>query len=98
MPDQLEFERPLLELEMRLSELRSQDGPRRPGDEIARLEDRLARLQTKIYGGLTAWQRTQVGRHSRRPHARDFFRLLFEDFVELHGDRLYGDDPAIVGG
>jgi acetyl-CoA carboxylase carboxyl transferase subunit alpha len=98
MPDQLEFERPLVELEMRLAELRARDEPRRPGDEVARLEDRLARLRTRIYGNLTAWQRTQVGRHPRRPHARDFFRLLFEDFLELHGDRLHGDDPAIVGG
>ena len=63
-----------------------------------RAEERLARLQARIYGNLTAWQRTQVGRHPRRPHARDFFRLLFEDFLELHGDRLHGDDPAIVGG
>ena len=98
MPDQLDFEQPLLELETRLAELRARDEPRRAGDEIARLEERLARLQARIYGNLTAWQRTQVGRHPRRPHARDFFRLLFEDFLELHGDRLYGDDPAIVGG
>jgi acetyl-CoA carboxylase carboxyl transferase subunit alpha len=97
MPDQLEFEGPLLELEARLAELRSRDDPRHR-DEIARVEDRLARLQARIYGGLTAWQRTQLGRHPRRPHARDLFRLLFEDFIELHGDRLYGDDPAVVGG
>ena len=98
MPEQLDFEQPLVELETRLAELRARDEPRRAGDAIARLEERLARLQSRIYGNLTAWQRTQVGRHPRRPHARDFFRLLFEDFLELHGDRLYGDDPAIVGG
>jgi acetyl-CoA carboxylase carboxyl transferase subunit alpha len=97
MPDQLEFEGPLLELEARLADLRSRDDPRHR-DEIARLEERLRRLQAKIYGGLTAWQRTQLGRHPRRPHALDFFRLLFEDFIELHGDRLFGDDPAVVGG
>jgi acetyl-CoA carboxylase carboxyl transferase subunit alpha len=97
MPDQLDFEEPLLELETRLAELRARDDARRAGDEIARLEERRARLQARIYGNLTAWQRTQVGRHPRRPHARDFFRLLFEDVLELHGDRLHGDDPAIVG-
>jgi acetyl-CoA carboxylase carboxyl transferase subunit alpha len=95
MPDR-QFERPLLDLELRLAELRARDEPRRPGDEIARLEDRLARLRPITEP--QRWQRTQVGRHPRRPHARDFFRLLFEDFLELHGDRLYGDDPAIVGG
>jgi acetyl-CoA carboxylase carboxyl transferase subunit alpha len=98
MPDQLDFEQPLLDLETRLAELRAREEPRRPGDEISRLEERLARLQAKVYGSLTAWQRTQVGRHPRRPHARDFFRLLFEDFLELHGDRFYGDDSAMVGG
>jgi acetyl-CoA carboxylase carboxyl transferase subunit alpha len=98
MPDQLDFEQPLLALETRLAELRARDDARRAGPEIARLEERLARLQARIYGNLTAWQRTQVGRHPRRPHTRDLFRLLFEDFLELHGDRLYGDDPAIVGG
>jgi acetyl-CoA carboxylase carboxyl transferase subunit alpha len=98
MPDPLEFERPLLELESRLAELRARDDGRQSADEIARVEERLGRLQARIYANLTAWQRTQLGRHPRRPHARDFFRLLFEDFLELHGDRLYGDDPAIVGG
>ncbi len=97
MPDHLEFEAPLLEIEAKLADLRSRDDPRHR-DEIARLENRQRRLQARIYGGLTAWQRTQLGRHPRRPHARDFFRLLFEDFLELHGDRLYGDDPAVVGG
>src|SRR5262249_61172048 len=98
VPDQLDFEQPLLDLEARLAELRAREEPRRPGDEIARLEGRLARLQSRIYGALTAWQRTQVGRHPRRPHARDFFARLLDDFLELHGDRLYGDDPAGGGG
>jgi acetyl-CoA carboxylase carboxyl transferase subunit alpha len=97
MPDQLDFEAPLVELEARLADLRARDDPRHR-DDIARLEERLARMQARIYGGLTAWQRTQLGRHPRRPHARDLFRLLFDDFLELHGDRLYGDDPAVVGG
>jgi acetyl-CoA carboxylase carboxyl transferase subunit alpha len=98
MPDQLDFEQPLLELENRIAELRARDEGRGPSDELLRLEERLARLQARTYANLSAWQRTQVGRHPRRPHTRDFIRLLLEDFLELHGDRRYGDDPAIVGG
>jgi acetyl-CoA carboxylase carboxyl transferase subunit alpha len=67
-------------------------------ERIARKEDELARERRGVYASLTAWQRTQVARHPKRPHTRDLCRLLFEDFIELHGDRLFGDDPAIVGG
>ena len=98
MPDALDFEQPLLELETRIAELAARDPTPALRDEIARLESRLARLREKTYAGLTAWQRTQVARHPKRPHARDFYRLLFDDFIELHGDRVHGDDPAIVGG
>ena len=97
MPDALDFEQPLLELENRITALQAEDSPR-ARDEVARLEERLARLRQRTYAGLSAWQRTQLARHPRRPHARDLIRLLFTDFVELHGDRLYGDDAAIVGG
>jgi acetyl-CoA carboxylase carboxyl transferase subunit alpha len=96
MPDELEFERPLVEIEQRLSELRA--SPKGARDEIGKLEERLRRLQHKVYGSLTPWQRAQIARHPKRPHTLDFIRLLLEDFVELHGDRLYGDDKAIVGG
>jgi acetyl-CoA carboxylase carboxyl transferase subunit alpha len=98
MPDALDFELPLLELETRIAELGAVEETSAVREEIARLEDRLARQRQRIYASLTAWQRTQLARHPRRPHARDFYRLLFEDFVELHGDRVYGDDHAIVGG
>ncbi|HUO63697.1 MAG TPA: acetyl-CoA carboxylase carboxyltransferase subunit alpha [Terriglobales bacterium] len=98
MPDELEFERPLLELENRISELRASENPQGVRDEIGKLEERLRRLQQKVYGGLTPWQRAQLARHPKRPHTLDFVRLLFEDFVELHGDRFFGDDKAIVGG
>jgi acetyl-CoA carboxylase carboxyl transferase subunit alpha len=98
MPDELEFEKPILELENRIVELRASEDPQAARDEIARLEDRLQRLQQKVYGGLTAWQRAQLARHPKRPHTLDFFHLLLEDFVELHGDRVFGDDKAIVGG
>ncbi|PYN99148.1 MAG: acetyl-CoA carboxylase carboxyl transferase subunit alpha [Candidatus Rokuibacteriota bacterium] len=97
MPDVLEFEQPILELETRVAELQSLDDPAQR-DEILKLEDRLQRLRQKIFSSLTAWQTTQLARHPRRPHTRDFCKLLFEDFIELHGDRLFGDDPAIVGG
>lgn len=98
MPDELEFERPILEIEGRIAELRAAESPGAAQGQIARLEERLRRLQQRVYGGLTAWQRTQLARHPRRPHTLDYIRLLIDDFVELHGDRLYGDDAAIVGG
>jgi acetyl-CoA carboxylase carboxyl transferase subunit alpha len=97
MPDALDFEQPLLELEARIAELQALEDPARR-EEIVKLEDRLSRLRQKTYAALTAWQRTQLARHPRRPHTRDFCKLLFDDFLELHGDRVYGDDPAVVGG
>ena len=93
----LDFERPLIELEARIEALRRSNHPGRDA-EAGRLEERLQRLQRKAFGKLTAWQRVQLARHPRRPYALDLIRLLTEDFVELHGDRVYGDDRAIVGG
>ena len=98
MPDALDFEQPLLELETRIAELQAVEDPSRVRDEILRLEERLARLRQRTYASLTAWQRTQLARHPRRPYMRDWCKLLFDDFLELHGDRLFGDDAAIVGG
>ena len=98
MRDELEFERPLLELENRIAELRASDDAQAARDEIGRLDERLRRLQQKVYGSLTPWQRAQLARHPKRPHTLDLFRLLLEDFIELHGDRVFGDDKAIVGG
>ena len=98
MPDALEFEQPLLELETRIATLQAQEDSPKVRDEIAKLEERLERQRQKAYAGLTAWQRTQLARHPKRPHARDYIRLLFDDFIELHGDRVYGDDAAVVGG
>jgi acetyl-CoA carboxylase carboxyl transferase subunit alpha len=95
----LDFEQPLLDLENELAALRAdQDPGRRRRDEIARLEERLARLCARTYAGLSAWQRTQLARHPRRPHTRDFIARLFDDFIELHGDRVFGDDAAVVAG
>ena len=87
MPDELEFEKPLLELENRIAELRASEDSLAARDEIAKLEERLARQQQRVYSGLTAWQRTQIARHPKRPHTLDLVNLLLEDWVELHGDR-----------
>src|SRR5262249_35230040 len=93
MPDALDFEQPLLDIENRIAALQADDNASKAREEIAKLEERLARLRQRTYAGLTAWQRTQLARHPKRPHTRAFIKLLFEDFVELHGD-----DAAVVGG
>ena len=96
----LEFEKPIAELERQIEELRRLATQRSldVAREIAPLEERLAELRSEIYRGLTPFQRVQVARHPRRPYALDYINTVFTDFVELHGDRLYRDDPAIVGG
>ena len=93
----LDFERPLIELEARIETLRRSGRPGTDG-ETMRLEERLQRLQRKVFAKLTAWQRVQLARHPRRPYTLDLIPLLTEDFIELHGDRLFRDDHAIVGG
>lgn len=98
MREGLEFERELLELENRIAELRASADPLAVRDEISRLEDRLARRQQEVSANLTPWQRTLLARHPKRPYTLDYFKLILDDFIELHGDRLYGDDRAIVGG
>ncbi len=97
----LDFERPVAELESKIEELSKLSDSGRAGaldGEIASLRGRADKLRGDIYGHLDAWQKTQVARHPERPHFGDFVRGLIEDFVELHGDRAYGDDQAIVGG
>jgi acetyl-CoA carboxylase carboxyl transferase subunit alpha len=99
----LEFERPLLELERRITELKSviaAAGPARPGlqAEVARLEDKARRLQGELFSGLSTWQKVQLSRHPDRPYTLDYAARLFDDFVELHGDRAFADDRSIVGG
>jgi acetyl-CoA carboxylase carboxyl transferase subunit alpha len=98
MPDELEFEKPILELEGRIAELRASESEAATRDEATKLEERLRRLQQRVYSNLSAWQRAQIARHPKRPHALDLYKLLLDDFVELHGDRVFGDDLAIVGG
>ena len=97
----LEFERPLVELEQKLDEMRAFDAANVDVDlseEIAALEGRVDELRKSIYRNLTRWQRVQIARHPQRPYTQDYIDYLTEDFIELHGDRAFGDDPAIVGG
>ena len=96
----LDFERPLMELERELEELQ-RFAPRndfKAQGRITWLERRIAKVKGEIFSQLTPWQRTQLSRHIDRPHTLDYIHLLFEDFVELHGDRGFMDDPALVGG
>ncbi|MCJ2186766.1 acetyl-CoA carboxylase carboxyltransferase subunit alpha [Novosphingobium beihaiensis] len=96
----LDFEKPIAELEMRIADLRATAGG---SDldieaEIGKLEKKSAALLASTYGKLSPWQKTQVARHPQRPHFVDYIRLVFTDFVPLGGDRLYGEDAAIIGG
>ena len=92
----LDFERPLLEIEKQIEELKRNGGEQ--GADTGPLEHQLAELRAEIYRNLTPMQRVQVARHPRRPYTIDYLQTIFSDFVELHGDRLFRDDPAIVGG
>ena len=96
----LEFEKPLVELERQIAQLKdmARDQDLDVQREITPLESKLAALRREIYDGLTPMQRVQVARHPRRPYTLDYLDTIFTDFIELRGDRLYRDDPAIVGG
>ena len=105
MPKQpLEFEKPIFELEQKIAEMRKlSDESAGPygldiADEIAKLESRVNELRTNVYSNLTRWQRVQLARHPERPYTLDYINLMMTDFVELHGDRHFGDDHAVVGG
>jgi acetyl-CoA carboxylase carboxyl transferase subunit alpha len=96
----LEFEQPIAELEAKIDELRyvSDDSEININEEIARLKSKSESLTTSIFGKLTAWQIAQVARHLMRPYTADYIATIAPDFQELHGDRMYADDPAIIGG
>jgi acetyl-CoA carboxylase carboxyl transferase subunit alpha len=96
----LEFEKPLVELQNQIDELKKMAEKQQltVGDEIAPLEKRLADLRVEIYRNLSPLQRVLVARHKDRPFTLDYVRLAFTDFIELHGDRAFRDDAAIVGG
>lgn len=96
----LEFEKPVEEIEKKIDELRSfsAESPAKAAGEITKLEKKAKDLLKDLYAKLTPWQITQVARHPDRPYTLDYIQNMFEDFVELHGDRCFKDDPAIVGG
>ncbi|HMG22754.1 MAG TPA: carboxyl transferase domain-containing protein, partial [Kofleriaceae bacterium] len=95
----LEFERPIIDLERKISELRGLSTESVDfSSEIRRLEQKARRLQKEVFAELSAQQKVQLARHPGRPYLLDYVGLLMDDFVELHGDRSFSDDPAIVGG
>ena len=91
----LDFETPILELEAEIEKLRHEENKQ---DELRQLRRQWADLTKEIYANLTPWQRVQVARHPRRPHSTDYISLAFDEFVELHGDRHFGDDRAMLAG
>jgi acetyl-CoA carboxylase carboxyl transferase subunit alpha len=96
----LDFEQPIAELEAKIDELKflGSDTEINIGEEIARLKAKSRALTTSIFASLTPWQITQLARHPQRPYALDYVGQVFTEFQELHGDRMYGDDLAIIGG
>jgi acetyl-CoA carboxylase carboxyl transferase subunit alpha len=96
----LDFEKPLIDLEREIEHLKrfSSGRPFRLDDHLKNLEEKLRRLQKEIFSNLTGWQITQLARHIDRPKTSHYIQGMFQDFIELHGDRNYGDDPAIMGG
>jgi acetyl-CoA carboxylase carboxyl transferase subunit alpha len=96
----LDFEQPIAELEAKIEELQlvGNDNKLNITEEIAKLRDKSRKLTESIYAGLSPWEVVKVARHPMRPYAMDYIRRIFDDFDELHGDRHFGDDKAIVGG
>ena len=96
----LDFERPIIELEKKISDMKdfSVGENIQLDTEIKSMKEKLDKLRTEVYSSLTRWQRVQLSRHPRRPHSREFIKLMTTDFVELHGDRFFADDQALVGG
>ena len=96
----LEFEKPITELEERIKELKEFSSNRRIdlSSEISKLVSKLEKLKKDIYGNLTPWQKVQIARHPKRLYTLDYINMMMTDFVELHGDRLYGDDKAMITG
>lgn len=101
MRSYLDFEKPVAELESKIEEMRalaSENGSDGLGDELIRLELRAMKSLSELYANLTPWQKTNVARHPQRPHCFDYISGLFTEFTPLSGDRLFGEDKAIVGG
>jgi len=100
MNGSLEFEKPISELERKIEELNKLATSENIdlAREVKRLQNKLVALKKEIYGKLTPWQRVQIARHPRRPYTLDYIGLIMQDFTEIHGDRAFSDDKAIVGG
>jgi len=100
MANGLEFEKPIIELELKIAELKSlvSDGSLNLSEEIKTLENRLEKLKKEIYESLAPWQKVQLARHPKRPYTLDYIQMIMADFIELHGDRMFQDDKAIIGG
>lgn len=98
--DYLDFEQPIAELEAKIEELQlvGNDNELNIADEIKKLRDKSLKLTESIFSGLSSWQIVQVARHPLRPYTNDYIPKLFTEFEELHGDRHFGDDKAIIGG
>lgn len=94
----LDFEKPIYELEQKLEEMRKGSGGLNIEKEISRIEGKVSQLKEELYRDLSRWQKVQLARHPDRPFTLDYIHLMTENFVELHGDRAFGDDHAIVGG
>lgn len=94
----LEFEKPIIELEQKITEMKEMSKDIDISKEIEYLEAKVEELRLNIYNNITRWQRVQIARHPERPLTMDYIQNCFEDFTELHGDRSFRDDPAIVGG
>ena len=96
----LDFEKPIAELEKKIQELKSFMTEKKIdlSGEIKKLEDKLEHLKKEIYVNLTAWQKIQIARHPLRPYTLDYISMIMSDFIELHGDRLFGDDKALICG
>jgi acetyl-CoA carboxylase carboxyl transferase subunit alpha len=96
----LDFEKPIIELEKKIEELKSFTSGQKLEfkDEIKRLEDKLDKVKHQVFENLTAWQRVQIARHPKRPYTLDYVNSTMTDFIELHGDRLFSDDKALIAG
>ena len=99
-PDYLDFEQPIADLEVKINELRlvGADNKLNINEEIVKLQDKSRKLTQKIFSSLTPWQVSLLARHPLRPYTEDFIQHIFTDFDELHGDRYFADDQALIGG
>jgi acetyl-CoA carboxylase carboxyl transferase subunit alpha len=94
----LDFEKPILDLEQKVEEMRGYADSLDIGEEIRKLEEKILQLRKTVHNSLTRWQKVQLARHPDRPYTLDYIGMIMTDFVELHGDRCFRDDKAIVGG